>query len=617
MNDLIRTVLGPGRPGQDPLSSDAELLAAYTRDGDHVAFARLVERHGPMVYAVCRRLLSDPNDADDAFQAVFLVFIRRAGSLRGGRLAGWFYGVALRTAKEARKVTARRQRLDEKYRSTRPSPETEPADPIEAEDLRAVLDRELSRLTESARAAIILCDMEGRTRKEAAAELGCPEGTLATRLARARELLASRLARLGIALGVSGLLVFLASESRAAVPLKLKQEILAFPSAVSVGPAVLALASRAVVKTGWLRTTLLGTGVVGVVAVTVTGLTWGARPGGDGPGGDRPGVAGPAPAPWPRVPARQGPPEFSLVAGNGQKSTIMRDSDGTLTEKPGSLPPGAVVSRDGKRFVRIDAEGKFERQIFVGEVGKEPRGGEWRRPPPSPVDGDLPRSLEPSWSPDSTRIIFLLDPTCSCMMAPYKGLVMILDLDSNRYHPSVASETLLAKPKFHPDGRRIAVLHEVAREGNRPIYDLILHTLSAGRTKEALLTKTPVLDYAFSPDGDRIAVSVVGRGLVILELGSHKQALLPLPVQGIDSQLDLGELLWRPDGKVIAFRPVFVRGMPFTGAGLTWNPSPREVKNQDRVGFIRVSDPPSVESFITLDTGFRLSHWQTEPPVRW
>src|SRR5262249_61332381 len=80
MNDLIRSVFGPGLPGHDPSSSDAELLAAYTRDGNPAAFGQLVERHGPMVYAVCRRILPDPNDADDAFQAVFLVFIRRAGS---------------------------------------------------------------------------------------------------------------------------------------------------------------------------------------------------------------------------------------------------------------------------------------------------------------------------------------------------------------------------------------------------------------------------------------------------------------------------------------------------------------------------------------------------------
>jgi len=253
MKNMIRQAFGAGSP-RDPTTPDAELLAAYNRDNDQGAFAALVDRHGPLVYSVCRRVLSDPHDADDAFQAVFLVFLRRAGSLRGGQLAGWFYGVALRTAKAARKTTARRQRLDAKYRETDPRVADEPADPAEAADLRAVLDRELGRLSASARAAILLCDVEGRTRKEAAAELGCPEGTIATRLTRAREMLARRLARLGITLAVPVLIAFLATESRAAVPVRVKAAVLLLPSGGEAAPAAVMLSQvvLAGLATNWV-----------------------------------------------------------------------------------------------------------------------------------------------------------------------------------------------------------------------------------------------------------------------------------------------------------------------------------------------------------------------------
>jgi RNA polymerase sigma factor (sigma-70 family) len=615
MNDLIRTVLGPGLPGRDHASSDAELLASYTHDGDHAAFARLVERHGPMVYSVCRRLLADPNDADDAFQAVFLVFIRRAGSLRGGRLAGWFYGVALRTAKEARKVSARRQRLDEKYRTTRPPTETEPADPTEADDLRAVLDRELGRLTESARAAIILCDVEGRTRKEAAAELGCPEGTLATRLARARELLASRLARLGITLGAAGLIAFLTSEARAAVPPKAKEAVLQLPAGASVAPAVLALVGKVAVGTGWLRTVIVGTALVGTIAVTGVGVEWATRPGGVGAGGDVPVAGAPVrpPAklvPWPAPPVPQGPKTFSLVTVDGTKASIIRGQDGHVIEKEGGPPADAVFSPDGKRFVRIDRrEATLGGQIHVGDVANGEPGGKWLEPPRSPVDGSLPRSLDPSWSSDGTRIIFLLDPTCSCMLPGYKGMVMSVNPATRQFYAHVTSAVLLAKPRFHPDGKRVAVLHEVAREGDRPAYDLVLH---AGKDREVLLTKKPVLDYAFSPDGERVAVSVAGEGLLLLDLATHKESRVPVPIPGLDPLHDVGNLLWRPDGKVIAFRPVFVRGTKFTGKGLSIMAAPREVKNQDQVGYIHTDDPPSVGELIQLPTGFKLLYWQVD-----
>lgn len=174
--------------------TDEDLWRRYVRERDDAAFEALVRKHGPMVLGVCRRVLRNEHDAEDAFQATFLVLVRKASSLRSPRtLASWLHGVALRTALEARTAAARR-------RAKEASVELRLATPEAAfTDLWAVLDQELGRLAPKYRSAVVLCDLEGKTRKEAAQQLGWAEGTVASRLARGRGLLARRLARRGFA----------------------------------------------------------------------------------------------------------------------------------------------------------------------------------------------------------------------------------------------------------------------------------------------------------------------------------------------------------------------------------------------------------------------------------
>lgn len=177
---------------------DGELLGLFARDRDEAAFELLVRRHGRMVLGVCRRVLPGRADAEDAFQATFLLLVRRAGSLRApGALANWLHGVARRTALEARTLAARRR--DRERLAVRPEPT---ADPF-GDDTAVVLDAEVAALPEPYRAAVVLCDLGGKTRAEAAAELGVPEGTVASRLARGRTLLADRLTRRGLAPAVA------------------------------------------------------------------------------------------------------------------------------------------------------------------------------------------------------------------------------------------------------------------------------------------------------------------------------------------------------------------------------------------------------------------------------
>jgi RNA polymerase sigma factor (sigma-70 family) len=178
---------------QDALClTDAELWKRYVQERDEIAFATLVRRHGPMVLSVCRRILRNVQDAEDAFQATFLVLVRKASSIHSpGALANWLHGVAHRTALEARGASARRRVLE-----SAAVPRTEAIDDPGAE-LWPVLEQELGRLREQYRAVVILCDLEGKTRKEVAQQLGWAEGTVASRLARGRSQLAKRLNRRG------------------------------------------------------------------------------------------------------------------------------------------------------------------------------------------------------------------------------------------------------------------------------------------------------------------------------------------------------------------------------------------------------------------------------------
>jgi RNA polymerase sigma factor (sigma-70 family) len=243
----LRSLAGQPAEGTIP---DAQLLERFVHHRDEAAFELLIWRHGPMVLGLCRRVLRQEQDAEDAFQATFLTLARKAGSIgKREACASWLYKVAYRISLAARASANRRGQA----KSVSEDLAVEDADVLAWRDLRPVLDEEVNRLPERYRAAFVLCCVQGKTNEEAAELLGCPTGTVLSRLSRARERLRGRLTRRGVGLAVGLLVTGLATQSQASVP------------ALLVGTTTRAALASAVGKT-----------TAGIVSARVAELTQGA-----------------------------------------------------------------------------------------------------------------------------------------------------------------------------------------------------------------------------------------------------------------------------------------------------------------------------------------------------
>jgi RNA polymerase sigma factor (sigma-70 family) len=341
---MLEAVLGILRRTSDAdgTVTDAQLLHRYCHAGDEQAFTELVHRHGPMVLGVCRRWLRDPHAAEDAFQATFLVLVRRARSVRWhDSIAGWLHEVACRTARKAR---------------SRPVPV-----PLAIEDTSMVttsaehdlelgeaLDEALASLPAHYRTALLLCCEEGKSEEMAAGELGCPLGTVKSRLARARALLRKRLDRRGVVVP-SGMAAWLsgtriAEAVSAALVRSVVGQATAFASGRGAGTSA-ALLAEAVLRGFRLARIKACLCLLASAALAVVGGTYAL--GGFGP---RP-AAAPPPDPAPVARADQEPPladspELPLPAG------VVRRL-GTTCFRPGGMLAYLELSHDGKRLISI------------------------------------------------------------------------------------------------------------------------------------------------------------------------------------------------------------------------------------------------------------------------
>jgi RNA polymerase sigma factor (sigma-70 family) len=254
MTGLLRNLVRAAMRGHEHGLSDRQLLERFLSTHDDVAFEALLHRHGPMVLGVCQRVLDHVQDAEDAFQATFLILARKASSIQQESVGNWLHGVAYRTAQKAR-VAAARRRVREKHMA-RPAIIEE----THGQDLRPLIDQALNHLPPRYREPIILCDLEGNTRKDAAAHLGWSEGTLSGRLARGRALLARRLSRNGLAVTGAAVAALLSSQAApACVPAALLSQTVQAAPLVAAGKATSGIVSASVASLveGVIRAMLL------------------------------------------------------------------------------------------------------------------------------------------------------------------------------------------------------------------------------------------------------------------------------------------------------------------------------------------------------------------------
>jgi RNA polymerase sigma factor (sigma-70 family) len=258
--------------------TDFELLEAFSRSRDQHAFTALVTRHGPLVYRICRRLLNHEQDAEDAFQAVFLILACNGRSIRKHEaLAGWLHGVAYRTAMKAKRTAARRRN----HETAVPAKSETTSSAHSWDDVQTVLDEEIQLLPKTYRSAFVLCIIEGKTGPQAARELGIPPGTVSSRVTSARKRLKAKLSRRGIELSAVLAALSVAGGASQAVPAHLLQtQLLADLCATALGTATGSLPKQvttlaaAMSRTLFLSNAKVVTGIFLASLVIVGGGVW-------------------------------------------------------------------------------------------------------------------------------------------------------------------------------------------------------------------------------------------------------------------------------------------------------------------------------------------------------
>jgi RNA polymerase sigma factor (sigma-70 family) len=419
LNTLLRHVQMQTADPRVAPGTDWQLLEDFAARRDETAFTTLVARHGPMVLRVCRRVLGHEQDAEDAFQATFLVLARNTGAIRKREtVANWLHGVAYRTAMKAKRTAARRRNHEARHRPPSPQPA---ASPTWAE-VQGVLDEEIQRLPEPFRAAFVLCVMEGKTAPEAAVELACKVGTVSSRLTRARRHLQQRLARRGISLAaLLAALSLTEPAGQAAMPARLAQAAIrsgllaaADPSASGmIPPRVAALAAGVTQAMFWTKSRIASLLIL-IAALFAAGAAVAAR--------QEPGARKPEePAPKPQAVVR---PQAATRADNGKETVTYSGRvigpDGRPvavaelhlglawfhSRRPSPSPAGVTTGADG-RFRFTVPKVKFGDQGTTVAATAANYGVAWVDVPPGGKKEDLTLRLVKDDAPITGQIVDL------------------------------------------------------------------------------------------------------------------------------------------------------------------------------------------------------------------
>jgi RNA polymerase sigma factor (sigma-70 family) len=563
--------------------SDGELLGRFVATRDEEAFAALVRRHGPLVLAVCRRVTADAEVADDAFQAVFLVLARKADTVRPREaVRGWLHGVATRTALRARTMTGRRGRRETPVAEVPDRPA--PPDRITDSDALRVLDEEIARLPDRLRAAVVLCELDGVGRENAAVRLGVPEGTLSSRLAKARKLLVARLRGRGVAAPAAGLAALLASPPVSAELADLMARVALGSRAPTAAASAL---SREVMRTMFLSKLKCASGLLAGLVVAAAALGLAPSPpvaGAEPPPAYRP-VAVPAtlpalapvPVPAPREPVL-------MLWGDGAPVTLTPGGKVTLRPDPadwlgGKWGPSLTLARlspDGKRVLFSEASAGANGGSVESRHAIRPLAGNEK---PVEVVKEV-RGPYSFWSRDGKRVYgFGHDPEKqdkreAQQLGPYEMENWVVDLATGKKSAVQVPNTCAIKDES-PDGRRFLTTESA------------LEQTPDGKFRYA--SRTFVTTPGVKPDHKRLAPDLGDMtGLSFSPDGSTVLALLPLTGEVIGyfelvsvdvrtgKAIHLNQMpeeqgvyaaCWSPDGKKVAYvwwetGPAPARGAP-------------------------------------------------------
>ena len=465
LRELMTRLRGALAPDGLTAAADAELLRRFADTRDDLAFAELVHRHAPAVYAQCRRHLTNPPDLDDAFQATFVVLVRKAGAIRSPeKLAAWLCGVADRVARTVRKRNTKRGR-QERPLDTASGPSVPPEHP--ETDLRAVLDDELAKLPPTYREVVLLCDVDGVPRREAAKRLGVPDGTLSNRLSRARAMLGQRLLRRGVALG-AGLSL---SASASAVPVRLVTLTVSRIASGTIPPFIESLASHGLNMVLSLRAATAV--VVGLCAAGLSFVTLSAQ-------------EPPVPPPPPVVKPKPADPVKAPPPAEAKKPT---DPSAPIDPEPEQVTgyhsvTAATYSRDGKRFAIVRSDTK---EVKVYDTAA------WKVLHTFELGQEMCFAVQ--FSADGGTLY----------AAGYDGAVHTWDTKTGKAGPKLdAKAGKCSGLVLSPDGKRLASGYHDSKAGTSAIH---LWDAATGKSERAITPEESLLPntIAFSPDGKTVA----------------------------------------------------------------------------------------------------------------
>jgi RNA polymerase sigma factor (sigma-70 family) len=547
-----------------PTASDGELLNRFVAVREEAAFAELVRRYGPLVLAVCRRVTGDRHLAEDAFQAVFVVLATKAASVRAGALPAWLHAVATRTALRARTVAHRRRKREMPLESSQ-EPADRASEAAEEADLAAVVDEEIARLPDTLRAAVVLCELEGYSRKEAAARLSVPEGTVSSRLAAARKVLAVRLQNRGLVLGAAGLSAALGTRASASVPAGLGARALASALSPVGAPAAVAALSTGVLRVMFAQKlkVVLPVTALALAALACAALAASHNPPAPQPPAPKPPMVVFAPRAADPVPAKPLPkgPNKLLFFRDGDIVLIDPDgkNDKTVSKDRDLYHAGTLLSPDGKRIATLIIDPIPPKAPDTGRrtATLHVRGLEEKEPGVSlGVKGQTF-----AWAPDGTEIV------CSDFDdgPPDKeplpvATTVIVNVETKK-------TTVLKLPDNHivsdwsRDGKYFLTSSMKLAEGEPTMRQ---HLMNRDGTEAAAVgdAKTVSTFGRLSPDGKRVLcfrldfktakdkkAPFARRELVVIDIATQKVA----KVDEVPLNAEIQGYCWSPDGKRIAY----------------------------------------------------------------